>query len=164
MQFKGVTSKSASSAWVQRSLACACPVTGYIDHEIHWCVQFFFNFSAFFFSTSGSSLFSSTPRRFLFVFFCPFLRRFGPHASQYDEQHRAFVGPARSHVVHERWIRPLYYIKFHFFVLLYFVALFGLHLSEGSVTSHFSSFSAVAPSYIGGFSRERGAKFFQQYM
>ena len=32
--------KSALSAWGQRSLACACPVAGYIDHVIHRCVQF----------------------------------------------------------------------------------------------------------------------------
>ena len=37
---KELTTKSAFSAWGQWSLACACPVAGYIDHVIHWCVQF----------------------------------------------------------------------------------------------------------------------------
>ena len=39
---KELTTKSALSAWGQRSLACACPVAGYIDHVIHWRVQFSF--------------------------------------------------------------------------------------------------------------------------
>ena len=55
-------------------------------------------------------------------------------------------------------------MKFYFFVLLYFVALFGLHLSGDSLTGHFPSFSADAPSHVGGFSGERSAKFFQQYI
>ena len=37
---KELAPKSALSAWGQRSLACACPVAGYIDHVIHRCVQF----------------------------------------------------------------------------------------------------------------------------
>ena len=37
---KELTTKSALSAWGQRSLACACPVAGYIDHVIHRRVQF----------------------------------------------------------------------------------------------------------------------------
>ena len=52
-------------------------------------------------------------------------------------------------------------------VLLYFgiiVALFGRHLSGESVTGHFLSFSAVVPSDVGGFSGERSAKFFPQYI
>ena len=39
---KELTTKSALSAWGQRSLACACPGAGYIDHLIHWLVQFSF--------------------------------------------------------------------------------------------------------------------------
>ena len=39
---KELTAKSALSASGQRSLACACPVAGYIDHMIHWHVQFSF--------------------------------------------------------------------------------------------------------------------------
>ena len=37
---KELAPKSALSAWGQRSLACACPVAGYIDHVIHRSVQF----------------------------------------------------------------------------------------------------------------------------
>ena len=36
---KELTSKSTLSAWGQRSLACACPGAGYIDHLIHWRVH-----------------------------------------------------------------------------------------------------------------------------
>ena len=39
---KELTTKSVLSAWGQRSLACACPGAGYIDHLIHWRVQFSF--------------------------------------------------------------------------------------------------------------------------
>ena len=39
---KELTTKSALSAQGQRSLACACPGAGYIDHLIHWRVQFSF--------------------------------------------------------------------------------------------------------------------------
>ena len=39
---KELTTKSALSAWGQRSLACASPGAGYIDHLIHWRVQFSF--------------------------------------------------------------------------------------------------------------------------
>ena len=39
---KDLTTKSALSAWGQRSLTCACPVAGYIDHVILWRVQFSF--------------------------------------------------------------------------------------------------------------------------
>ena len=39
---KELTTKSTLSAWGQRSLACACPGAGYIDHLIHWRVQFSF--------------------------------------------------------------------------------------------------------------------------
>ena len=62
---------------------------------------------------------------------------------------------------------PLDYISFHIMVLLYFgiiIDLFGRHLSGESVTGHFLSFSAVAPSDVGGFSGERSAKFFPQYI
>ena len=38
---KELTTKSAVST-CQRSLACACPVVGYIDHVIHWRVHFSF--------------------------------------------------------------------------------------------------------------------------
>ena len=44
---KELTTKSALSAWGQRSLACACPVAGYIDHVIHWRVQFSFVLGSF---------------------------------------------------------------------------------------------------------------------
>ena len=84
--------------------------------------------SVFFFSASVSSPLSSILRTFL-CFFCLFLRRFGPHASQHGEQHLGFAWPVRSRVVSEWWIRPLNHIKFHFFVLLYLVAVFGLNLS-----------------------------------
>ena len=43
------------------------------------------------------------------------------------------------------------YISFHFFVLLYFIALSGRHLSRDSVTGRFPSFSAVAPSDVAAF-------------
>ena len=39
---KELTTKSAISAWGQRSLACTCPVVGYIDREILWHIQFSF--------------------------------------------------------------------------------------------------------------------------
>ena len=39
---KELTTKSAFSAWGQWSLACTCPVAGYIDHVIYWRIQFFF--------------------------------------------------------------------------------------------------------------------------
>ena len=39
---KELTTKSTFSAWGQRSLAWVCPIAGYIDHAIHWCVQFSF--------------------------------------------------------------------------------------------------------------------------
>ena len=39
---KELTTKSTLIAWGQRSLACACPVAGYIDHMIHWRFQFSF--------------------------------------------------------------------------------------------------------------------------
>ena len=39
---KELTTKSTLSAWGQRSLPCACPGAGYIDHLIHWRVQFSF--------------------------------------------------------------------------------------------------------------------------
>ena len=39
---KKLTTKSAFSAWGQWSLTCACPVAGYINHVIHWRIQFFF--------------------------------------------------------------------------------------------------------------------------
>ena len=38
---KELTTKSALSAWGQRSLVCTCPVAGYIDHVIHWCFSVF---------------------------------------------------------------------------------------------------------------------------
>ena len=38
---KELTTKSASSAWGQRSLAFACPVAGYIDQAIHWHIWVF---------------------------------------------------------------------------------------------------------------------------
>ena len=40
---KELTTKSTLSAWGQRSsMACTCPVAGYIDHVIFWRVQFSF--------------------------------------------------------------------------------------------------------------------------
>ena len=39
---KELTTKSALSAWGQWSLSFTCPVAGYIDHVIHWRVQFSF--------------------------------------------------------------------------------------------------------------------------
>ena len=42
MQFKGVNNEERLRSWGQQSLACACSVAGYINHVIHWCVQFFF--------------------------------------------------------------------------------------------------------------------------
>ena len=39
---KELTTKSPLSAWGQRSLACASPGAGYIDHLIHWRVHFSF--------------------------------------------------------------------------------------------------------------------------
>ena len=39
---KELTTKSALSTWDQRSLACTCPVAGFVDHAIHWRVQFSF--------------------------------------------------------------------------------------------------------------------------
>ena len=39
---KELTTERALSARGQRSLACACPGAGYIDHLIHWRVQFSF--------------------------------------------------------------------------------------------------------------------------
>ena len=39
---KELTTKSALSALGQRSLACAYPVAGYIDHVILWRIQFSF--------------------------------------------------------------------------------------------------------------------------
>ena len=39
---KELTTKSALSAWGQRSLACASPGAGYIDHLIHWRIHFSF--------------------------------------------------------------------------------------------------------------------------
>ena len=59
---------------------------------------------------------------------------------------------------------PLNHIKFHFFVLLYLVALFGLNLSGDSDSGHLPGFSAVATSDVGGFSGERRAKFSQRYV
>ena len=149
------------------ALACACPVAGYIDLVILWHVQFsfvlgsvshFLRFSsAFSFSTIGSPPFSWTPQSF---FVCVLFK----HASQYDEQRLGFVGPAQSCSVHEWWIRALDYISFHFFILFFFVTLFGRHLSGDSVTGHLPSFSAVAPSDVGSFLGEQSVKFFQQYV
>ena len=44
---KELTTKSALSAWGQRSLTCACLVAGDIDHVIHWRVQFSFVLGSF---------------------------------------------------------------------------------------------------------------------
>ena len=60
------------------------------------------------------------------LFFCLFLRRFGLHASQHGEQHLGFAWP----VISEWWIRSFNHIKFHLFVILYLVALFGRNLSR----------------------------------
>ena len=44
---KKLTTKSALSAWGQWSLACLCPVAGYIDHVIHWHDQLSFMLGSF---------------------------------------------------------------------------------------------------------------------
>ena len=140
---------------------------GWPHRSCDWCVQFSLRAgfcrpfsSAFFFSASGSSPLLSISWTFL-CFFCLFLRRFGPHASQHGEQHLGFAWPVRSRVVSEWWIRPLNHIKFHFFVLLYLVALFGLSLSRDSDSGHLPGFSAVATSDVGSFSGERSTKSYQ---
>ena len=94
----------------QRSLVRTCSVAGYIDHVIPWRISFPFvlgsagHFLRFPWCFSFLRAVRCRCRRLHdlpLLFFCLFLRRFGPHATQHSEQHLGFARLIRSHVVFE---------------------------------------------------------------